>query len=216
VLLKSEGWTNKAIAQALRIHADRVADHLRIWAKEKRLELENGGSVGKLSEQRASALDAHVYVKVIDLCRFVSTTWDLSYSVSGMTKWLREHGFRYKKPKATRVKADPEKQEEWVKGYQALVDETPADELIVFMGAAHPTVAIKIVCGWLKQGIDKPIAQTASRTRVNVLAPWRKARETKGPRRRFFQHSAHHHRLSGFSLLSLAAGHLALLYSADS
>ena len=27
----------------------------------------------------------------------------------------------------------------------------------------------KVVCGWIKKGVDKPIAQTASRTRVNVM-----------------------------------------------
>ena len=32
VLLKSEGWTNKAIAQALRIHEETVRQHLTEWA----------------------------------------------------------------------------------------------------------------------------------------------------------------------------------------
>ena len=27
----------------------------------------------------------------------------------------------------------------------------------------------KVTCGWIKKGVDKPIAQTASRTRVNVM-----------------------------------------------
>lgn len=173
VLLKSEGWTNEAIAQALRIHPDTVADHLHAWTKANQLKPENGGSVSKLTEQQTRALDAYVQAqcctKVIDLCRFVSKTYGVLYTVSGMTKWLKEHGFRYKRPKATPVKADPEKQEEWVKGYLALVDETPADEPIVFMDAVHPTMATKITCGWIKKGVDKPIAQTASRTRVNVI-----------------------------------------------
>lgn len=37
------------------------------------------------------------------------------------------------------------------------------------MDSAHPTMATKVVCGWIKKGVDKPIAQTASRTRVNVM-----------------------------------------------
>jgi transposase len=173
VLLKSESWTNEAIAQALRIHADTVADHLQAWTKSQQLKPQNGGSSSKLNEQQTHALDTHVqtqcYTKVIDLCRFVSKTWGVSYTVSGMTKWLREHGYRYKKPKATPVKADPEKQEEWVKGYLSLQDDTPADEPIVFIDAVHPTMATKITCGWIKKGVNKLIAQTASRTRVNVI-----------------------------------------------
>ena len=173
VLLKSEGWTNEAIGQALRIHPDTVADHLDVWAKSNKLKPENGGSVSKLTEQQTRAPDTHIqgqcYTKVVDLCHFVHKTFGVSYTVSGLTKWLHEHDFRYKRPKSTPVKADPEKQEEWVKDYLALVDETPADEPIVFMDAVHPTMATKVVSGWIKKGVDKPIAQTASRTRINVI-----------------------------------------------
>lgn len=37
------------------------------------------------------------------------------------------------------------------------------------MDAVHPTMATKVSCGWIKKGVDKPIEQTASRTRVNVV-----------------------------------------------
>ena len=37
------------------------------------------------------------------------------------------------------------------------------------MDSTHPTMATKVVCGWIKKGVDKTIAQTASRTRVNVM-----------------------------------------------
>ena len=31
-------------------------------------------------------------------------------------------------------------------------------------------MATKVACGWIRKGVDKPMAQTASRTRVNVTA----------------------------------------------
>jgi predicted ArsR family transcriptional regulator len=37
VLLKSEGWTNEAIGQALRIHPETVAQPLRDWTQEEKL-----------------------------------------------------------------------------------------------------------------------------------------------------------------------------------
>lgn len=37
------------------------------------------------------------------------------------------------------------------------------------MDSAHPTMATKVTCGWIKRGTNKPIAQTASRTRVNIM-----------------------------------------------
>jgi len=86
-----------------------------------------------------------------------------------MTKWLKEHKFSYKHPKNVPAKADLAKQEEFIEKYLSLVADSPNDEPILFMDSAHPTMATKVVCGWIKKGVDKPIAQTASRTRVNVM-----------------------------------------------
>lgn len=40
VLLKSEGWTKRAIGQTLSIHPETVAVHLRDWAREEKLKPE--------------------------------------------------------------------------------------------------------------------------------------------------------------------------------
>lgn len=173
VLLKSEGWSDHQIAQALRIHEETIRQHLKDWESEEKLKPENGGSCSKLSSAQSKALIAHLeevtYDCVIKICAHVFKKTGLRYTVSGMTKWLQLNGFRYKKPKAVPAKADPEKQEEFIGKYLVLQDETPSDEPIVFMDSAHPTMATKVVCGWIKKGVDKPIGQTASRTRVNVM-----------------------------------------------
>lgn len=173
VLLKSEGWENKAIAQALRIHEDTVRQHLNDWTNAKKLKPENGGSCSKLDERQSRLLEAHIkletYTRALDICAYVEATFSTSYTVSGMTKWLKQQDFRYKQPKRVPAKADPVKQEEFIGSYLALLEDTPAAEPIVFMDSAHPTMATKVVCGWIKKGVDKPIAQTASRTRVNVM-----------------------------------------------
>jgi transposase len=173
VLLKNEGWKNKAIAQALRIHEETVRDHITDWASDGKLKPENGGSFSKLSKDHSLTLESHLeittYTRVIDVCAFVEANFNVNYTISGMTKWLRSHGFSYKRPKEVPAKADLEKQEEFIKSYLELIDKTPVKEPILFMDSAHPTMATKVVCGWIKKGMDKPIAQTASRTRVNVM-----------------------------------------------
>ena len=173
VLLKSEGWENKAIAQALRIHEETVRQHLKDWAATKKLKPENGGSRSDLNEQQTQQLEAHIqektYTRALDICAYVEATFSVFYTVSGMTKWLKHQGFSYKQPKMTPAKADLAKQEEFIEEYLALLEDTPLAEPIVFMDSAHPTMATKVVCGWIKKGVDKPIAQTASRTRVNVM-----------------------------------------------
>lgn len=173
VLLKSEGWTNKTIAQALRIHEETVRQHLTDWITDEKLKPENGGSSSKLTDIQSRDLDVHLaettYTKVIDICAYIEVTFGVRYTISGMTKWLKQHEFSYKHPKSVPAKADLAKQEEFIEKYLNLVADTPANEPILFIDAAHPTMATKVVCGWIKKGVDKPIAQTASRTRVNIV-----------------------------------------------
>ena len=131
------------------------------------------GSYSKLNDTQSRALESHLeettYTRVIDICAYIETTYGVRYTVSGLTKWLHQHRFSYKQPKTVPAKADVAKQEEFIEKYIALVADTPTNEPILFMDSAHPTMATKVVCGWIRKGVDKPIAQTASRTRVNVM-----------------------------------------------
>lgn len=172
VLLKSEGWSNKAIAQALRIHEETVREHLKDWQIAKKLTPENGGSTSKLEAHQSQSLELHLeketYVRVVDICTYVEKTFGVTYTVSGMTKWLKQHDFRYKQPKRVPAKTKPSEQEAFKVAYSELKASCSADEPILFMDSAHPTMVTKVVCGWIKKGQAKLIAQTASRTRVNV------------------------------------------------
>ena len=173
VLLKSEGWSNKRIAQALRIHEETVREHLKDWVSSEKLKPENGGSEGKLSKEQSKIVEAHlqkiIYTKVEEICSYIERTFQVRFTVSGMTKWLKRHGFSYKHPKATPAKADVKRQEEFIESYLFLLDKKEKNDPVLFIDSAHPTMATKVVCGWIKKGVDKPIEQTASRTRVNVM-----------------------------------------------
>lgn len=173
VLLKSEGWSNRAIAQALRVREETVGHHLSDWLELEKLKPENGGSISKLNANQSVELQTHLetklYVYVSDICAYVAQVFGVSYTVSGMTKWLKQHGFSYKRPKEVPAKADGQKQEEFIEKYLELVDSTPPEEPLVFMDSMHPTMATKVACGWIRKGTNKPVAQTASRTRVNIM-----------------------------------------------
>jgi transposase len=175
VLLTSEGWTQVHIAQALRIRAETVHNHLIDYIKEEKLKPTNGGSSPKLSESQAAELISHLetktYLKVSEICAYVRKTYKISYTVNGMTKWLHAHGFSYKKPKGTPLKADALKQAEFIAYYKKLMKETPESEPIEFGDGVHPTMATKISYGWIRKGKenDKLIHTTASRTRLNLM-----------------------------------------------
>lgn len=55
VLLHSEGWTQRQIAQALRINEPTIAEHLNDYVyAEGKLKPENGRSISKLNFKQAS------------------------------------------------------------------------------------------------------------------------------------------------------------------
>ena len=60
VLLKSEGWADTQIAQALRLHEETIRQHLKDWSNESKLRPENGGSKSKLTIAQTQALKAHL------------------------------------------------------------------------------------------------------------------------------------------------------------
>ena len=173
VLLKNEGWKNKAIAQALRIHEETVRYYITDWSADEKLKPENGGSYSKLDASQSGELELHLeestYTRVIDICAYIEKMYGVQYTVSGLTKWLHRHRFSYKQPKAVPAKADAGKQEEFIEKYIELVSETPRNEPILFIDSTHPTMATKVSCGWIRKGLNKAISQTASRTRVNVM-----------------------------------------------
>lgn len=135
VLLKSEGWSNRAIAQALRVREETIGQHLRDWLSSEKLNPENGGSKSKLNSGQSRLLEVHLeaklYVYVADICAYVFSAFGVSYTVSGMTKWLKQQGFSYKHPKEVPAKADAQKQEEFIEKYLELVDKTHQEEPIV-------------------------------------------------------------------------------------
>ena len=173
VLLNAEGWTQKQIAQGLRIRYETVQDHLNDYQDSKKLKPENGGSESHLNPDQTSQLVTHLgdntYLKSEHICAYVEQTFEVKFTTSGMTQWLTRNGFSYKKPKGTPAKADPEKQAEFVRYYEDLLNTIPEDEPVEFADAVHPTMATKITYGWIRKGKDKLIATTASRTRVNLL-----------------------------------------------
>ena len=173
VLLTAEGWTQKQIAQALRIRYETVQDHLNDYQNSKKLKPENGGSKSHLNPdqtaQLMSHLEANTYLKSEHVCAYVEQTFGVKFTVSGMTKWLTRNGFSYKKPKGTPAKADPEKQAEFIRYYENLLNTLPEMEPVEFADAVHPTMATKVTYGWIRKGQDKLIATTASRTRINLL-----------------------------------------------
>ncbi len=173
VLAMNEGCDLKEIEKILLLDDETIKRHLKDYLNFNKLQNESGGSESKLTKEQSEELKLYLeettYTKAKSICCYVKEKYGVEYTVSGMTMWLKNNGFSYKKPKETPAKADPAKQEEFKKFYKDLKESTPDNEPILFADAAHPTMATKISYGWIKKGFDKTISTTASRTRVNLM-----------------------------------------------
>ncbi len=69
------------------------------------------------------------------------------------------------------AEADSVRQKVFIEFYEDLLTTTPEDEFILFGDGAHPTMATKIVYGWIKTSYEKPIKTTDLMTRVNLMGP---------------------------------------------
>ena len=171
VLLASEGWSQVMISQALRIHESTVARHLSDYVLSEKLKPENGGSQSRLSETQTMQLIEHLiektYFHTRQIVAYIETEFGVSYTVSGMNKWLHHHGFSYKKPKGVPHKLKPEEQQAFIEYYNEVLKSNNAP--VLFMDAVHPTQSTKLSYGWIRKGQDKLIETTGSRTRVNLI-----------------------------------------------
>ena len=73
------------------------------------------------------------------------------------------------KPKAiSRKKLDPAKQAAFIRSYEALLNQLPADEAVMFADAVHPTHAVRAVGCWAPKDIPVAITQSSGRDRLNI------------------------------------------------
>lgn len=172
ILLSNEGWTQKQIAQALRIHETTVSTHIIEYLEKEKLKSNAGGSMSKLNDLQTKELNDHLekntYPSTQEIVRYVLNTYGISYTQQGMYDWLINHKFSFKKPKGVPAKSNQEKQEVFIKKYEEIKAALKLGEVVVFMDSTHPTQATKISNGWIKKGVEKMIATVASRSRMNL------------------------------------------------
>lgn len=172
VLLYDKGWSYQKIAEALLISHEGVRQHVMDYEAEKKLSPKNGGSLSKMNKAQNNFLVEHLrektYLSAKDIVAFVWEEFEVKYSVSGMTQWLQNNGFSYKKPAVVPGKANRESQENFVDEYNELKQSLPDDETIAFIDGVHPTHNVKPAYGWIEKGERKEIQTNTGRQRVNL------------------------------------------------
>ena len=93
-------------------------------------------------------MEKNLYEKVIEIIAYVKTTFEVSYTISGMTDWLNRNGFSYKFPKGEPLKTNADKWLKFIAKYKKLKLDTPDNKPIIFIDGGAPNYA-KQVYMWM-------------------------------------------------------------------
>lgn len=172
VLGHAEGWTIEELSKVLRVSHATVYNYLKDFdSNEKTKNDPRGGSESKLSEEQSQSLLRHLetitYLKVKGIIGYVERVYGIFYSRSGMTDWLRGHGFVFKRPKKIPGKLDPEQQKAFIKWYNELKASIGPHTKIFFGDAMHPEYQSQAVCGWIRRGTQKTLQTTGKQVRLH-------------------------------------------------
>jgi transposase len=132
-----------------------------------------GGSSSKLNETETEKLEQHLsnttYLKVKNILAYVKKTFGKQYSRTGMTAWLQDHGFTFKKPERIPGKLDPKRQAEFIEGYYRLKSSLGFSDELYFLDAVHPEYQSQAVSGWIKKGACKTLQTTGKQSRLHFV-----------------------------------------------
>jgi transposase len=173
VLAYDDGYTYSEISRILLLDDETVRRHIKDYFSKNKLHNENSGSKSNLDDKQSEKLIVHLeektYLYAKDICAYVKKEFGVSYTVSGMIKWLHHHHFCHKKPHGVPAKADLEKQGAFIAKYNELKATAKADEVILFGDSVHPQHQTRLAYGWIKKGVRKTEKMTACQKRVNLI-----------------------------------------------
>lgn len=172
VLAYDDGYSYSEISRILLLDDETIRRHIKDYFIKNKLAPENGGNLSYLNEDESLELKAHLdeftYLYVKNICKYVKKTFNVSYSISGMTKWLHANNFSYKKPHAVPAKADTTNQQLFIKKYLKLKKKA-GKEPIYFADSVHPQHQTKLAYGWILKGERKEIQTTGRQKRINLI-----------------------------------------------
>jgi len=175
LLLLDDGMSCEAIARVLYMDDDTIRYWRKLYQEKGLAWLEEFGYKGRKSELSLAEQDElkqwvsdklpHTTVIV---CEWIEKSFGVIYSRSGATKLLERLGMEYRKPKEIARKLDPATQAQFIKQYEAIMNNLSADETVVFADAVHPTHASRPAGCWAAKNTKVVIEQTSGRDRLNI------------------------------------------------
>ena len=176
LVLLDKGMSCQSIAEALLLDPGTI----RVWYllyREDGIEgltrFDHEGGVCRLSEDQQDKLKAWIGATLPRSTRevgaWVARECGVDYqSRGGLIALLHRLGMEHRKPTAISRKLDPVKQAAFIQAYEALLNQLPANEAVLFADAAHPTHAVRPVGCWAPKDMAVAVDQSSGRDRLNI------------------------------------------------
>ena len=176
LVLLDDGMNCAAIAKVLLLDDDTIRTWYRLYEEdgiEGLASFGHEGSACRLNGEQQDKLKAWITETLPRSTREVGAWIEKECGIdyqgrSGLIALLHRLGMEHRKPKAVSRKLDPDKQAAFIKAYEELLNQLPADEAVMFADAVHPMHAVRPVGCWAPKDTPIAIAQTSGRQRLNI------------------------------------------------
>ena len=176
LLMLDRGRAVAAVAEDLGLDEAtvyRYAQTYRLKGLAGYLAAEQPGYWGLLNSVQLAGLCQELGQTLYTDCRaiaaWLATTYDVRYSVSGLTDLLHRLGYSYKLTTAMPCQADAAKQTAFLADTLAplLAAAQVGEAVVYFADAAHPTHNTRATHVWTQTGKERPLLTGSGRERVN-------------------------------------------------
>jgi len=175
IILLGSGWTLEEVSEALLLDSETLRHYVELYKTNGLKDLLSTaykGSSPKLSEEQLltlrEELDTNIYMSTKLICAYVQLTFNVTYSISGMTDLLHRLDYVYKKPKLVPSKGDEEDQSIFLAQYEAFMKDKPDDALVFFADGVHPVHNALAGYGWMQRGEIRELKSNSGRQRLNI------------------------------------------------
>jgi len=176
LLLLDDGMSCEAVAKVLYLDDDTIRTWHRLYQEDGIEGLASFGYEGsacRLTAEQRERLTTWITEALPRTSReigaWIARECGIEYEGrSGLIALLHRLGMEHRKPTAISRKLNPAKQAAFIKSYEALLNQLPADEAVMFADAVHPTHAVRAVGCWAPKDIPVAITQSSGRERLNI------------------------------------------------
>jgi transposase len=181
ILWSADGRTQEQIADLLGVTARQVRKWLQLYRTRglnALCTLQHRGDPGKLRSSQVERLKAEVatgrFLTAQQICAWVEETFQVRYSPRGMRDLLHRIGVSYHKTTAFFWKANPDKQEEFLRTHERQKQQADGCKTRrYFVDACHPVWGVEMLyCCWLLVGQRFLVGVGGGRKRLNILGAY--------------------------------------------